>query len=167
MELLDIYDNNGHKTNKQVVRGDKNTVLNDNEHIAVSIIFIENSNGEFLIQKTSKDRGNDFSSTGGHVINGETPLEAIKREVKEELGVSIDNEDIKYLGFIIYDTPIRFLYYLKKDLKLEDVKVQKEEVDYVEYMTIDQINKLIDNNLVLKSHGILFKEVLKKIKGNN
>ena len=34
-------------------------------------------------------------------------------------------------------------------------------------MTIDQINNLIDNNLVLKSHGILFKEVLKKIKGNN
>ena len=129
MELLDIYVNNGHKTNKQVIRGDKNTVLNDNEHIAVSIIFIENSNGEFLIQKTSKDRGNDFSSTGGHVTNGETPLEAVKREVKEELGVSIDNDDIKYLGFIIYDIPIRFLYYLKKDIKLEDIKVQKEEVD--------------------------------------
>ena len=56
IELLDIYDNNGNKTGRVVVRGDKCTVFNDNEHIAVAVIYIENDNSEFLIQKTSKEK---------------------------------------------------------------------------------------------------------------
>ena len=38
----------------------------------------------------------------------------IKREVKEELGINIDNDNIIELGFILYDKPLRYLYYLKK-----------------------------------------------------
>lgn len=49
MELLDIYDSTGLPTGKTIVRGDKNTILGDNEHIAVGVIFIENNKGEFLI----------------------------------------------------------------------------------------------------------------------
>ena len=45
MELLDIYDNNGQATGKTIAREDKNAKLNDNEHIAVAVIFIKNSNG--------------------------------------------------------------------------------------------------------------------------
>ena len=94
MELLDVYDNNGNVTGKTIIRGDKNAVLNDNEHIAVAVIFIENENGEFLIQKTSQEKGGLFSSTGGHVDSGETPLVTIKREVKEELAYNVDNDQI-------------------------------------------------------------------------
>ena len=57
MELLDIYDATGLPTGKTIVIGDKNTILGDNEHIAVGVIFIENSKGEFLIQKTSIEKG--------------------------------------------------------------------------------------------------------------
>ena len=56
MELLDIYDNDGNVTGRTIVRGDKTAKLNENEHIAVAVIFIENDKGEFLIQKTSKGR---------------------------------------------------------------------------------------------------------------
>ncbi len=56
MELLDVYDNNGNTTGRVVVRGDKTVILSDNEHIAVGVIFIQNSKGEFLIQKTSKEK---------------------------------------------------------------------------------------------------------------
>ena len=51
MEILDIYDNNGNTTGRTIIRGDKNAILNDNEHVAIAVIFIENSNGEFLIQR--------------------------------------------------------------------------------------------------------------------
>ena len=56
MELLDIYDDNGNKTGRIIERGDKSVKLSKNEHIAISVIFIENDNGEFLIQKTSKEK---------------------------------------------------------------------------------------------------------------
>ena len=100
MELLDVYDNNGNPTGRKIVRGDKSVILNENEHIAVAVIFIENNNHEFLIQKTSKEKGGHFSSTGGHVDSGETPLETIKREVYEELGINIEKDNIVDYGGI-------------------------------------------------------------------
>ena len=116
------------------------------------------------MQKTSSEKGGEFSSTGGHITHGETPLSSIKREVEEELGINVDDEDIKELGFLNYDMPLRFMFYLKKDINLADVHVQVEEVNYVKYMSIEEINNLIETNQITKSHGILFKEVLKKIK---
>ncbi len=162
MELLDVYDNNGNVTGRKIIRGDKTAILNENEHIAVAVIFIENDNGEFLIQKTSKEKGGEFSSTGGHVDSGETPLEAIKREVKEELGINIDDEQIEDYGFLLYDKPLRYLYYLKKNILIDNLIVQKEEVEYAKYMDVSKIRKLIETNQMLKSHGIMFNELMKK-----
>lgn len=162
MELLDVYDNNGNKTGRTIIRGDKTAILNENEHIAVAVIFIENDNGEFLIQKSSQEKGGVFSSTGGHVVSGEIPLETIRREVKEELGVDIDQEQIEEFGFLLYDKPLRYLYYLKKNILIDSLTIQKEEVEYVEYMDVPKIKKLIETNQMLKSHGIMFNELMEK-----
>lgn len=164
MELLDVYDNNGNVTGRTIIRGDKTAVLNENEHIALAVIFVENDNGEFLIQKTSQEKGGEFSTTGGHINSGETPLEAIKREFKEELGVNIDDELIENYGFLLYDKPLRYLYYLKKNILMSDIVVQKEEVEYVKYMNVSKIEELIETNQMLKSHGIMFNELMKKRK---
>jgi 8-oxo-dGTP pyrophosphatase MutT (NUDIX family) len=164
MELLDIYDGNGNKTGKTIIRGDKSVVLGDDEHIAVSVIFIENEKGEFLIQKTSQEKGGYYSSTGGHVDSGETPFETIIREVLEELGVDISNDIVEDYGYLLYDMPLRYLFYVKKDIDLQKVKLQQEEVDYVEYMSVSRIKELIDNDEMLKSHAIMFNELLNKRK---
>lgn len=74
------------------------------------------------------------------LINGETPLKTIKREVREKLGVNIDNDNIIELGFLLYNKPIRYLYYLKK-ININNIKLQKEEVEYVKYINISEINK--------------------------
>ena len=163
MELLDVYDDLGNVTGRTVVRGDKSVKLNEHEHIAVAIIFIENDKGEFLIQKTSKEKGGYYSSTGGHIDSGETPLNTIKREVLEELGVNIDKDNIVEYGAILHDKTIIFLYYIKKNIDINKVKLQKEEVDYVKYMSKNEINKLIKNNEMLKSHGNMFKEIIKHL----
>ncbi len=162
MEILDIYDDNGNKTGRTIVRGDRTQTLNKHEHIPLSVIFIENDKGEFLIQKTSKEKGEKYSTTGGHVNHGETPIEAIKREVYEELGINIEDKEIEDYGYIIYDMPIRYIYYIKKNIDINSIKVQQVEVDYVKYMSISEINNLIENNQMLESHGILFRELLKR-----
>ncbi len=163
MELLDVYDDLGNVTGRTVVRGDKSVKLNEHEHIAVAIIFIENDKGEFLIQKTSKEKGGYYSSTGGHIDSGETPLNTIKREVLEELGVNIDKDNIVEYGAILHDKTIIFLYYIKKNIDINKVKLQKEEVDYVKYMSKNEISELIKNNEMLKSHGNMFKEIIKNL----
>ncbi len=162
MEYLGIYDNEGKPTGRKVVRGDKNIELNDNEHIAVSIIFIENDKGEFLIQKASKEKGSYFSSTGGHIDFGETPMSTIRREIEEELGINVDNDEIEECGFFENGNALIFLYYLKKNINLDDLKLQKEEVDYAQYMTVDETKKLIEEDKMLKSHGRMFEKILVK-----
>ena len=111
MELLDIYDDNGKVTGRTIVRGDKKAVLSEHEHIALAVVFIENSNGEYLIQKTSKEKGGEFSSTGGHVTVGETPTSSIRREIEEELGISVEGDKIEEYGFMNYDMPLRYIIY--------------------------------------------------------
>ena len=160
MELLDVYDSTGKKTGKTVVRGDKTAKLEENEHIAVGVIFIENSKGEFLMQKTSVEKGSEYSSTGGHVDAGETPLSSILREIKEELGIEVDSNELEYLGFLLYDKPIRFMYYLKKDINIDDIVVQEEEVEFVKYMSVSEIKEIISKEEITKSHGIIFNKIL-------
>ena len=160
MELLNVYDNDGNLTDRVVPRGDKSIVLGDNEHIGVVVVFIENSKGEFLIQKTSVEKGSEYSSTGGHVDAGETHLTSILREIKEEIGIQVEENELEYLGFLLYDKPIRFMYYLKKDINVEDIVTQEEEVDFVKYMSIDEIKEIISREEITKSHGILFNKML-------
>ena len=160
MELLNVYDNEGNLTDRVVPRGDKSVILNDNEHIGVVVVFIENSKGEFLIQKTSVKKGSEYSSTGGHVDAGETHLSSILRESKEELGIEVDESELEYLGFLLYDKPIRFMYYLKKDIDIKDIVVQEGEVEFVKYMNIDEIKEIINKGEMTKSHGIIFNKIL-------
>lgn len=116
MELLDVYDDNGIRMGKVVVRGDKSVVLEENEHIAVWVIFIEDSNGEFLMQKTSILKGGEYSSTGGHIVSGEDAIVSIKREVMEEIGIDVSDDSIIDLGFMLYDKTFMYLFCLKNCL---------------------------------------------------
>lgn len=153
MEYLDLYDEKKKKLNKKIVRGDK---INSGEHILLSIIFIKNKEGKYLIQKTSKEKGGLFSSTGGHVISGENSKETIIREVKEELGIDISSFELKYIGNILLGVPFADIYYLEKNININDIKLQEEEVESVTYMTDKKINNLIIDKKMLKSHGLIF-----------
>lgn len=157
--ILDIYNEKKEKLNKKIKRGDK---LLDNEHILVAVIFIENSEGKYLIQKTSKEKGEKYATTGGHVLSGETPKTAIIRETKEELGLDVSNENIIYIGDLLFGIPFGEIYYLKKDLDIAKLKLQQEEVEQVEYLTKTEILKLIETEKMVKSHGLMFKKMLDK-----
>jgi hypothetical protein len=52
------------------------------------------------------------------------------------------------------------MYYLKKDIDIKDVVVQEEEVEFVKYMSIDEIKEIISKGNITESHGILFNKML-------
>ena len=160
LELLDVYDSLGNKTGRVVERGNKDEIFGEDEHIAVAIIYIENDKGEFLIQKTSKEKGGHYSSTGGHINHGEDAYSTIVREVKEELGVDISNDNIISLGHICVDFPVRFMFYLKKNINLNDIVLQKDEVESVSYISVDKIKDLLDEGLMNKGHYKVLEKVL-------
>lgn len=166
MELLDVYNEKAEKTGKVVERGAKDDSFEPGERIAVSIVYIENDKNEFLIQKTSKQKGGLYSSTGGHVNHNEEPYDAIIREVKEEIGIDISNEKIDYLGYLVVDFPVRFVYYLKKNIDLDSLVLDKEEVESVSYMTKEELMDVINKGLMHKGHIKVLERVL-EYKNNN
>ncbi len=166
MEKINLYDRNGNPTDIVIDRKDKSYPLTENEFIPTSIIYIENSKDEFLMQQTSLNKGGKYSSTGGHVDSGETPLLAIIRETKEEIGVDVTKEELKYLGYIVDGKVLRFIYYIKKDVDINVVIVQKEEVSDVLYMSVDKIKELHNKKQMLESHYKVFEKVLEYLEEN-
>ncbi len=160
MELLDLYDDNGNKLNKTVERGKKYA----EGRIMLSIVFIKNNKNEYLIQKTSIEKGGDYSTTGGHVTTNETPLECIIREMQEELNFKVKKEDLRFISLEKHPTaPCLFsIYELNHNIDLDTLTLQKEEVEKVEWLTKEEILKLIDNNKFKESHGYLFKKIYKR-----
>ena len=132
--------------------------LYEGQRIKVCIIWIENNKGEFLVQFTSPEKGSRFSTTGGHCKYGDTALDTIVAEVYEELGVSLKRDEIQHLNTV--KEPYRFVevFYIKKDLDIDKLKLQKEEVERVEWANPQRIKELIDKEMVIKSHGRSFVE---------
>ncbi|MGC9309496.1 MAG: NUDIX hydrolase [Candidatus Nanoarchaeia archaeon] len=58
----------------------------------VSVIIFYDDNGKLLVQKKgSRKQGNSFRFFGGHIEKGETPEQALIREIKEELNFDIND----------------------------------------------------------------------------
>ena len=70
-------------------------------HKAV-VVFIVNAKGQVLLQKRSSNKKmwpNMWDITaGGHVLSGEFGFQAIIRECKEEIGITLDKNDIMFIG---------------------------------------------------------------------
>lgn len=144
MEYLDIYDENRIFTGKKVLRS-KDMKLADNEFINIVIVFIENSEGKFLIQKTSKEKGSVFATTGGLVKSGSSPDRTIVEEIKEELGIDVNIDELKLIKTYIRGHSFQDTYYLKKDIDINDFILQESEVEYVLWLSKEEIKELIEN----------------------
>ena len=81
----------------------------------------------------------------------------------KELGIDITNDDIKYIGSILFGVPFGDIYYLEKDVDIDSVKLQKEEVSSVSYMNKEEIDDLIKKEKITKSHGLMFEYLCEKM----
>ena len=133
-EYWDIYNKNFEKINKRVKRGDK---LEDDEYHLVINAWIVNSKGEFLITQrvATKPHPLMWECTGGSAIEGDNPLDACVREIKEEVGLDIDVKTAKHIG-----TTIRYykncpdildVWLFKSDADISEITIQEEEVNDV------------------------------------
>ena len=106
-------------------------------------IFIQNSKNELLIQKRSKEKNGKYGITSGHIEKNESNMQGAVREVKEELGLDIKNEELKLFFNTEINTNTYNLYYLKKDINLENLTLQKDEVEKVKWCTNSEIDNFI------------------------
>lgn len=161
MEYRDLYNVKRELTGERIL---KNDIIPDNRYIMMVVIFIENNNHEFLIQKRVSNKGGKWATTGGHPKSGESSLEGIIAEVGEELGIKI-NFPILFKRAEGKNT-FCDLYYLKKNISLSDLTIQAEEVENVKWASIDEIKRLMKNDEFNKGHFMMFNDCLEFIGQN-
>lgn len=153
-ELIEVLDEKGNKTGQ--VKAKREIKKDGNYHRAIAVLII--SDNKILLQKrnsTKKVYPNLWSLfVKGHVQAGETSIEASIREINEEIGITIKENELTYLYTIkeetnnqcymeniFYDT-----YILRKKIKLDDIVIQEDEVSEVKYMDINDVYNSIQNN---------------------
>ena len=161
MEYLDVYDKDRNKTGKIIIRGDKSNIT-DGEYINLVLIFMKNSKNEYLIQKTSIEKGGVWATTGGHVKSGSDSRQTVIEEVQEELGLDISNDDFKLIDTNFFGHAMLDAYYMEKDIDIDLLKLQKEEVNFVKWLSQDDIYKLIEKGTFRKSNIDAFEKILKQ-----
>ena len=145
---------------------DKEKVKKDLEkgkYFMIVLIFIENDNHEFLIQKTSKEKGGMYAITGGHVSFGDNNIKTVIKEAKEELGININEKEIKYIDTIKHDIAFCDTFYIHQNINLDDITLQKEEVENIYWLTKEEIYKLDKEGKFRHRNIYNFEKVLKYI----
>lgn len=153
-EKLDIYDKNRNRTGR-IIERNESELVSENEYILAVKCWIVNKDGKVLLtqRRADKTHGNMWEPTGGLVQSGESSLEGIMRELNEEIGITVDKNDIK-----LYKTNfekgsfnfIRDVYLIKKDIPIESIKYNDGEVSDSKYVSFDELKNMIDEGTAFK-----------------
>ena len=166
MEKRDLYDINRKLTGKTIYKGEN---IPENNYIVVVLVFIQNNEGKFLIQKRSEAKNGKYATTGGHPKSGESSIEGIISEVREEIGIELKKEELKlyYSGKSDSEKVFWDDYYVKMDIdNIENLILQKEEVESVCWLSEEEIHLLMKEGKFFKNHYEEFEILVKWLEEN-
>ena len=140
-EVFDVVDDKD-----EVVRQERRAVVHAEGlcHRAIHI-FAFNRAGELFLQKRSHLKDTMplrwDSSASGHVDSGETYLQSALREVEEELGVQLAEEDLEFVAKLppIAETGFEFVSLYRTEIKPSKVRLPAAEVDTGEFFSMEQV----------------------------
>ncbi len=169
IEYFDVLDENGNKTGK--IKTKEQIIRDKNFYRIVNLWIINPKTKDILIQKRSSNKDSNPNkwdlTAGGHVDAGETSLDAIIRETKEELGIDISHDNIIKAFEVKYDKEKRNfvdIYLLEKEVDIKEIILQTSEVSDIRYFSL---NKLIDAHNSKNSNFVnhsFFPDLIKYIK---
>ncbi len=156
-EMIDIYDRDRNHTGITIPRED--AFLKEGQYMLYVLALIEDLSGRLLVTQRSLDKhwgAGWWEIPGGGVRSGETTLDALRREVPEEVGLTIaddlepspiysyENVDLKRGDNYIVD-----FYHVRLDFSEEDVRLVDGEAIAFRLCTWDDICRLNEESTVL------------------
>ena len=161
-EFFDICDETGQPTGEIVSRSraHREGICHRTAHIWV--LDRTKPYVRILLQKRSADKdsfpGCYDTSSAGHVQAGDEPLASALRELEEELGISAVPEDLTFFdtfriqfedefhGKPFRDDEVAFVYLYEKLVRIEELTLQKEEVESVRWFSLDEVYLRLQRN---------------------
>lgn len=165
-ETWDVYDEHGRIIDgKSSVRG-MHDLCEGEFHLVVSA-WIISSNGQIVISKRQKGKSYEgfWECTGGCAVKGEGSLAAVLREVKEELGISLDPKKgelfARYLRrYPVGASAICDVWVFRQDISQGSFVLQEDEVSDVRLVKRDEIERLAKQGKFVQYHYL--QKLLKK-----
>ncbi len=167
LELLDILEEDGTPTGEVQERDTAHRL--GLRHATVHMWVLreeEDGNVEVLLQKRSQTKDSNPGcwdiSSAGHISAGDEKLPAAVRELSEELGIHAEPEDLTYLGFTRrnvmkpfygkqwYDNQISYIYVYRKEVDIDTIRLQEEEVEEVRWMKLDEVAARMEGDVSFK-----------------
>lgn len=173
-ELIDVLNENGIKTGEVLPRSEVHKKGLWHRIIVVAIINEEN---QILMQQRSykkdKNAGMWDISVTGHISSGQDSLSAAAREINEEvsvnLGYNVEIKDFRYMFSYRKEERVNenhmdrqfydFFVLRKKDIKIENIRVQESEVEQIKFVNISELNAMIENKQVVERDAV-YKELM-------
>lgn len=127
MELIDIYDKEGNRTG--AIRDRAEPLGTDEYRMAVGIWIIDKVGRIFLTRRSMEKKyaPGKWENPAGHVQAGESPVHAVIRELEEETGLVVREEQITLLGCSCSWPYLGRDYGVHMDVELDQVRFQKGE----------------------------------------
>ena len=153
-ELWDIYDENRNKTGRLAERGVTKLEFGKEFHIVVAGIIINSENKILISQRAPhKHLGLQWELNGGSILAGETSLEGILRELKEELGLEFSKKEAIFLKEITERKFPNFkdLWLFKKDIDIKDIKFNDGEAIDVKWVSIEEFMQMYNDGEIVET----------------
>ena len=169
-EFIDVLDINGNKTG--IIKNRKDA-SKDRDIYRIVYLWIINDNGCLIQQRSFSKKANPGlwdCAVAGHVLSGESSIEAIAREAKEELNVKLDEKKLELIFSNIGYEKNRFqfhdVYLLNDNIDINKIKIQKEEVECCKYVNLKELQLIINDGKFAKDfhNPIIYKEIFNKLK---
>ena len=166
MEVWDLYDANKNVTGKYCIRGEK---IPDNYYHLVVHIWIKNDKGEYLISQRSEKKDRYplmWECSGGAVIKGETSIEGAIREVKEEVGIDLEEKNGRMVfskirefhnGEKFNDIMDVWLFEYNGDVDLKNATT--DEVNDFKWMKKEEIRKMYETKQLVPTLEYFFEKI--------
>lgn len=159
IEYWDIYDIDKNKTGRKMLRNDWS--MKDGDYYLTVLGVIRRSDGRYLITQRSMDKAwaaGWWEVPGGGVMAGETSLEAVIREVREETGLDVSHAKGGYQFCYHRENKgqnyIVDIYRFELDANDGELILQKNEALQGRFATLEEIKELAKKGIFLHFDSI-------------
>lgn len=150
MELVDIYDSQRRLTGRVHRRG---TPLRKGDRILMVCVWVSDGAGRLLLTLRAPEKTaspNAWENSGGAALSGETSVQAIVRELREETGILAAPEEFTLLETTRTGDAFFDFYFLIHPMPVEQVILQPGETSDARWVTLPQMEGMIAEGLVAK-----------------
>ena len=148
MEFNDIYDKERRLTGRTHRRG---TPWGKGEYGLVVCVWVHDGQGKLLLTRRAPEKSfaGTWENSGGAALAGETSLQAITRELREETGIVADPEEFQLLTSD-RDRIAHYDFYCLRRSSDTKVTLLPGETDDYRWVAFNDVHQMIADKMICK-----------------